>query len=267
MPKEVRRFETIAARLGKIRAAGATLTLLISIIALGTAAADAVGDFYKGRAVDLYIGYSVGGAYDLYARVIGRHLGAHIPGSPTLVPKNLEGAGSLRLANYLYRVAPHDGSAIGTIGRGIPFDPLLIGQGDAFDAQKFNWIGSANNEVSVCVAMRQSGITKFEDLFTKDLTVGGTGTSADTDQFPRVLNSVLGTHFKIVEGYPGGNDVVLAMERGEVGRPMRLVVVEREVDAQILDRRQAHDRSDPAVARQASGTAGRAAGDGFCQDR
>jgi hypothetical protein len=132
------------------------------------------------------------------------------------VPKNMAGAGSLRLANFLYRVAPHDGSTIGTIGRGIPFDPLLIGQGDAFDAQKFSWIGSANNEVSVCVAMKDSGITKFQDLFTKELTVGGTGASADTDQFPRVLNSVLGTHLKIVEGYPGGNDVLLAMERGEV---------------------------------------------------
>ena len=217
MPKHDQPFTPIAARLRRNRAAGlAALTMLIGSIAIGAAFADAVGDFYKGRAVDLYIGYSVGGAYDLYARVIGRHLGAHIPGNPTLVPKNLEGAGSLRLANYLYRVAPKDGSAIGTIGRGIPFDPLMIGQGDAFDAQKFNWIGSANNEVSVCVAMRQSGITKFEDLFTKELTVGGTGTSADTDQFPRVLNGVLGTHFKIVEGYPGGNDVVLAMERAEV---------------------------------------------------
>src|ERR1700757_2803355 len=215
MPKEVYRLASIALRAGKLRITGAVAMLLLGSIALA-AAADAVGDFFKGRAIDLYIGYSVGGAYDLYARVIGRHLGAHIPGNPTLVPKNLEGAGSLRLANYLYRVAPHDGSAIGTIGRGIPFDPLLIGQGDAFDAQKFNWIGSANNEVSVCVAMRQSGIAKFEDLFTKELTVGGTGTSADTDQFPRVLNSVLGTHFKIVEGYPGGNDIILAMERGEV---------------------------------------------------
>jgi tripartite-type tricarboxylate transporter receptor subunit TctC len=217
MLKRDHRLTTIAARGGRVsRARRGALTMLIGIVALGAAFADAVGDFYKGRAIDLYIGYSVGGAYDLYARVIGRHLGAHIPGNPTLVPKNLEGAGSLRLANYLYRVAPKDGSALGTIGRGIAFDPLLIGQGDAFDAQKFNWIGSANNEVSVCVAMRQSGITKFEDLFSKDLTVGGTGTSADTDQFPRVLNSVLGTHFKIIEGYPGGNDVVLAMERGEV---------------------------------------------------
>jgi tripartite-type tricarboxylate transporter receptor subunit TctC len=193
--------------------AGALLGLIVpAAIALGQSPAD----FYKSRSVNLYIGYSPGGAYDLYARVIGRHMAAHIPGNPTLVPQNMEGAGSLRLANYLYRVAPQDGSAFGTFGRGLAFDPLLIGQGDAFDAQKFNWIGSANNEVSVCVAMKDSGITTFEDLFTKELTVGGTGASADTDQFPRVLNGVLGTHFKIVQGYPGGNDVVLAMERGEV---------------------------------------------------
>jgi tripartite-type tricarboxylate transporter receptor subunit TctC len=197
----------------------AALLLALGLAILTPAAnvlAQSPADFYKGRDLDLYIGYSPGGAYDLYARTIGRRMGAHLPGQPTLVPKNLEGAGSLRLANYLYRVAPKDGSAFGTIGRGIAFDPLLIGQGDAFDAQKFGWIGSANNEVSVCVALKSSGITRFEDLFTKELTVGGTGTSADTDQFPRVLNGVLGTHFKIVEGYPGGNDVVLAMERGEV---------------------------------------------------
>jgi tripartite-type tricarboxylate transporter receptor subunit TctC len=198
------------------RIAGAFVAFLLLLGAAGLAIAQSPADFYKDRAIDEYIGYSVGGAYDLYARVIGRHMGAHIPSNPTLVPKNMEGAGSLRLANYFYRVAPQDGSAFGTIGRGIAFDPLLIGQGDAFDAQKFNWLGSANNEVSVCVALKESGITKFEDLFAKELTVGGTGTSADTDQFPRVLNGVLGTHFKIIEGYPGGNDVVLAMERGEV---------------------------------------------------
>ena len=196
--------------------AAVLLAALASIFGLAAIAlAQSPADFYKNRDIDLYIGYSVGGAYDFYARVIGRHMGAHIPGNPTLVPKNFEGAGSLRLANYLYRVAPQDGSAFGTIGRGIAFDPLLIGKGDQFDAVKFNWLGSANNEVSVCVALKDSGITKFEDLFTKELTVGGTGTSADTDQFPRVLNGVLGTHFKIVEGYPGGNDVILAMERGE----------------------------------------------------
>ena len=200
---------------GKFIRAGVA-ALLVVLAPAAVVFAQSAGDFYKGRDISLYIGYSPGGAYDLYARVIGRHMGAQIPGNPTLVPQNMTGAGSLRLANYLYRVAPQDGSAIATFGRGIAFDPLLIGQGDAFDAQKLNWLGSANNEVSVCVAMKDSGIAKFEDLFTKELTVGGTGASADTDQFPRVLNGVLGTHFKIVQGYPGGNDVVLAMERGEV---------------------------------------------------
>ena len=196
-----------------ISAVAAALPLLETI---ALAAAQSPADFYKNRNIDEYIGYSTGGAYDFYARAIARRMGAHIPGNPTLVPRNMDGAGSLRLAIWLYRVAPQDGSAFGTFGRGLAFDPLLIGKGDQFDAQKFNWLGSANNEVSVCVAMKDSGITKFEDLFTKELAVGGTGTSADTDQFPRVLNNVLGTHFKIIEGYPGGNDVVLAMERGEV---------------------------------------------------
>jgi tripartite-type tricarboxylate transporter receptor subunit TctC len=208
---------------GKVfRAIGALLgVVLVAIaapaaIALGQAWAQSAGNFYKGRNINLYIGYAPGGAYDLYARVISHHMNGHIPGNPVLVPRNMEGGGSLRLANYLYSVAPQDGSAIATFGRGIAFDPLLIGQDDTFDAQKFNWIGSANNEVSVCVAMKSSGITKFEDLFAKGLTVGGAGSSADTDQFPRVLNGVLGTHFKIVQGFPAGNDVALAMERGEV---------------------------------------------------
>ncbi|HEY2529499.1 MAG TPA: hypothetical protein VGJ20_16385 [Xanthobacteraceae bacterium] len=191
------------------------LTLLV-LGSTSAVVAQSAANFYRNRNVDVDIGYSAGGAYDFYARVISRHMAAHIPGSPTLVPRNMEGAGSLRLANWLYRVAPQDGSVFGTIGRGIAFDPLLIGKGDQFDATKFNWLGSANDEVSVCVAMKDSGITRFEDLFSKQLTVGGTGTSADTDQFPRVLNGILGTHFKVIEGYPGGNDVVLAMERGEV---------------------------------------------------
>jgi tripartite-type tricarboxylate transporter receptor subunit TctC len=178
--------------------------------------AQAPADFYKSRNLDLYIGYSVGGAYDLYARTIARHLGKHIPGNPTIVPKNMEGAGSLRLANWIYNVAAKDGSALGTIGRGTAFDPLLGSKGAQFQADKFTWIGSANNEVSVCVAWKTSGIARLEDTLTKELVVGGTGQAADTDQFPRILNGVLGTKFKVVTGYPGGNDVTLAMERGEV---------------------------------------------------
>jgi tripartite-type tricarboxylate transporter receptor subunit TctC len=190
--------------------------VLLACAAVSPASAQAPADFYKGRNVELYIGYSVGGAYDLYARTIARHLGKHIPGNPTIVPKNLEGAGSLRLANWLYNVGAKDGTVFGTIGRGTAFDPLLGSKGAQFLADKFTWIGSANNEVSVCVAWKGSGISKLEDTFTKELIVGGTGQAADTDQFPRILNGVLGTKFKIVTGYPGGNDVTLAMERGEV---------------------------------------------------
>jgi tripartite-type tricarboxylate transporter receptor subunit TctC len=191
--------------------------IAIAVFALlGPADAQSPAEFYKGKNVELYIGYSVGGAYDLYARVLARHLGKHMPGNPAILPKNLEGAGSLRLANWLYNLATKDGSVLGTIGRGTAFDPLLGSRGAQFQADKFTWIGSANDEVSVCVAWNTSGITRFEDLFQKELIVGGTGKAADTDQFPLILNGVLGTKLKIVTGYPGGNDVTLAMERGEV---------------------------------------------------
>ncbi len=178
--------------------------------------AQSPAEFYKSKNVDLLIGYSVGGAYDLYARVLARHLGKHIPGNPTVVPKNMDGAGSLRLANLLYNVAPKDGSTIGIIGRGTGFDPLLGNKSAQFEGPKYSWIGSANNEVSICVAWHTAGVKKFEDLLTKELVVGGTSASADTDQFPRITNGVLGTKMKIVTGYPGGNEVGLAMERGEV---------------------------------------------------
>ncbi len=172
--------------------------------------------FFSGKSIDLDIGYSVGGGYDLYGRLLARHLGKHIPGNPVIVPKNMEGAGSLRLANYLYSAAPRDGTVIGTVARGIAFDPLLNEGGAQYDATKFSWLGSANNEVAVCVALKSSGITSFNDVFEKPLTIGANGVADDTYQFPAVVNAVLGTKFKIVTGYPGGNDVSLALERGEV---------------------------------------------------
>src|SRR5262249_49080261 len=196
-----------------LRLAGAVSALCVTA---SFASAQSPADFYKGKNVEVDVGYSVGGGYDLYARMLARHMGKHIPGNPTIVPKNMEGAGSLRLANWIYNVAPKDGSVFATIGRGTGFDPLLGHKGAQFDATKYSWLGSANNEVSVCVAWQSAGIDKFEDLYTKELTVGGTSASADTDQFPRAINGMLGTKMKIVTGYPGGNDVGLAMERGEV---------------------------------------------------
>ena len=190
---------------------------VIALAALAVPAkAQSAAEFYQGKSLDLQIGYSVGGGYDLYARLLARHLGKHIPGNPTVVPKNMEGAGSLRLANWLYSAAPRDGTVIGATSRGAAFDPLLNQSGAQFDASKFSWIGSANNEVSVCVALQTSGIAKFDDLLTKPLTIGSTGVGDDTYQFPALVNAVLGSKFKIVTGYPGGNDITLALERGEV---------------------------------------------------
>ena len=200
-------------RLAPIACALTGTALVLSALAHAQSPAD---NFYKGKNIDLYIGYSAGGGYDVYARLLARYMGNHIPGKANIVPKNMPGAGSLVLANWLYNVGVKTGLVFGTIGRGTGFDPLLGSDRAKFDATKFNWIGSMNDEVSVCVAWHTTGITRLEQVMEKELVVGGTGPAADTDQFPKILNAVLGTKFKVVSGYPGGNDVGLAMERGEV---------------------------------------------------
>src|SRR5437588_3381876 len=189
---------------------------LLLLCPIAQAQAQNPAAFYKGKTIDLYIGYSAGGGYDVYASLLARHMGRFIPGNPTIVAKNMPGAGSLVLANWLYNVAPKEGTAFGMIGRGTGFDPLLGSTKAQFDATKFNWLGSMNDEVSVCVAWHTTGINTLEQVKQRELTVGGSGPAADTDQFPKVLNATIGTKFKIVTGYPGGNDIDLAMERGEV---------------------------------------------------
>jgi tripartite-type tricarboxylate transporter receptor subunit TctC len=197
-------------------ARGAIAAALL-LLPLTPAVAQSPAEFFKGKTVDLYIAYSVGGGYDLYARMVARHLGKHIPGNPLVVPKNMEGAGGLRLANWMYQAAPRDGTALGATSRSVAFEPMLGNKAAQYDATKFTWIGSANDEVSVCVSWHTSGVSRFEDLLTKELTVGSTGLGDDTYQFPRFVNNVLGTKFKMITGYPGGNDVSLALERQEVG--------------------------------------------------
>ncbi len=188
----------------------------IAALATTPALAQSPAEFYKGKTITVYVGYSPGGGYDTYARTIARHIGKHIPGEPTVVVKNRPGAGSMLLTNELYNVLPKDGTVIGIVGRGMPMEPLFGNDKAQFDPTKFNWLGSANNEVSVCVAWHTSPVKKWEDLLTTEMIVGGTGEGADTDSFPKVMNNVLGTKLKLITGYPGGNDVLLAMERGEV---------------------------------------------------
>ncbi len=195
----------------------ALLALVASVIATSSLGAEtSVASFYRNKTIDVYIGFSVGGVYDINARLLSRFIGRYIPGNPTLVPRQMTGAASLTLANWLYQAAPKDGSAMGTFARGIAFNPLIGQPAGAIEATKFNWLGSTNDEVSICAARRESGVTRFEQMFERELIVGSTGGSGDDDQLPRLVNGVLGTRFRIVRGFPGGNEIKLAMLRGEV---------------------------------------------------
>jgi tripartite-type tricarboxylate transporter receptor subunit TctC len=197
-----------------IRAMGVVAAVMLAAV---SARAQDAGDFYRGKVVSLYIGFSPGGGYDVYGRLVARHLGRHIPGNPTVVPMNMEGAGSLRLANWLYNVADRDGSVIGTISRGVPFEPILGNSAFAqFDPREFTWIGSANNEISVCAAWERTGMVSVEQLYERELFVGATGPGADDFVFPLLFREILGTQFRLVTGYAGGNDIDFAMERGEL---------------------------------------------------
>lgn len=189
----------------------------VALLAATLAHAQSVEEFYRGNVISLYIGFSVGGGYDAYGRLVARHLGKHIPGHPTIIAVNMEGAGSVRLANWLYNAAPKDGTAIGTVNRGVPFEPLTGNREAArFDATQYTWIGSANDEASVCVAWERTGITEFDQLYEKELIVGGTGPGADDHVFPKLVRGVLGAKLRLITGYAGGNEVDFAMERGEL---------------------------------------------------
>jgi tripartite-type tricarboxylate transporter receptor subunit TctC len=173
--------------------------------------------FFAGKTLRVVVGFSPGGGYDLYARELGRYLGRHVPGNPAVVVQNMEGAGSLKAANYLYNAAPRDGTVIATFARGIVFEPLIgHPEGAQFEAVKFNWIGSISNEVGVCAFMSSRGIASWQDMLTKRTVIGASGAGADSDAFAIVLRNLFQLPMKIVTGYPGGADMNLAIERGEV---------------------------------------------------
>lgn len=193
------------------------MLLASAFSALSTTASMAqtpAGDF-AGKTISLYIGNSVGGGYDLYARAVARHMSKHLPGAPIIIPKNMEGGGSMRAANFMGELAPRDGTAIATIGRGTIFAPLMGQPGATFDATALSWIGSANDEVSACAAWHTSGVASFDDLKKKELIIATTVATDDATQLPKLLNGLFGTRFKVVLGYPGGAQMNKAMESGE----------------------------------------------------
>ena len=192
------------------------LGLALWLAAAGPAAADPVADFYKGRNVNVIVGYSVGGGYDLYARTLARHMGRHIPGNPTLIVQNMAGAGSLKSANYIYGVAPKDGSVFGTFARGLAMEPLIGTSATQFEAPKFTWLGSGTDELSVCVTWHKSDVKSWSDMLAKPFTVAGEGSGSDPDIFASVLKNAFGARLKLISGYPGAAEMTLAIERGEV---------------------------------------------------
>ena len=190
--------------------------LLTAIVGGQQARADAVADFYRGRTVEVLVGYSVGGGYDTYARVLARHIGKHIPGSPSIVVKNMPGAGSLKAAQFLYDVAPKDGTVFGTFGRGLAMEPLIGASKPGFDATKFSWLGSGTDESSVFTIWHTSPVKTWHDMLSKPFTVGGEGSGSDPDIYAALLRNLFGVKLKLITGYPGTTEVSLAMERGEV---------------------------------------------------
>jgi tripartite-type tricarboxylate transporter receptor subunit TctC len=189
-------------------------SLLAAVAMLSTVRAAPQSDFYKGRTIYVIVGFTPGGGYDLYARLLAQHLGKHIPGNPTVITQNMPGAGSLKAVNYLYSVAPKDGTVIGTFGREQIVAPLF-GQAN-FDAAKLSWIGSVTKEVSVCVSWDKSPVKSWNDVMTKQFKAGGSAAGADPDNFAKLYKNVFGAKIRLATGFPGTSDITLAMQRGEV---------------------------------------------------
>lgn len=190
------------------------LMLLMQMTSVSLARADSVERFYKGKTIDLVIGYSVGGGYDTYARLLATYMGKHVPGNPTIVPQNMPGAGSLNAATYLSGVAQRDGTVIGTFARGMPIYPMLFKA--SYDGSKFGYIGSITKDTSVCLTWHTSKVKTWKDLLSIPSAFGGEGKGADPDLFATLLKLQFDAKVKLVTGYPGTADISLAMERGEV---------------------------------------------------
>ena len=199
----------------RVRSTSIAFGIVAALLAQSAVAAG-VEDFYKGKTISLVIGYSVGGGYDLYGRLLARHMGKYIPGQPTIVPQNMTGAGSMRAASFLYAAAPKDGTVFGTFGRTIATAPLLAPTSAPLDATKLTWLGSVTNEVSLCATWHASAVKTWQDALDKPINMGGEGTGADPDVYALLYKNVFGAKVKLVTCYHGTNDTVLAMERGEV---------------------------------------------------
>ncbi len=197
--------------------AAAAMAAMVTVLACAEPArAQSVAEFYAGKTVNIYVGYSPGGSYDYYARLFARHIGKHIPGNPTVVIQSMPGGGSLRAANYLYSVAPKDGTALGVLTQTLMLEAPLGTPGVKYDATEFNYIGRMTGVLEVMLSWHEAQAKTIEDVRKYETVAGGTGPTSPTEGYPRLLNAFAGTKFRIVSGYGGTTEIMLAMERREV---------------------------------------------------
>jgi tripartite-type tricarboxylate transporter receptor subunit TctC len=196
-----------------MKAVAAAMLAAFSLLPCGAACA---ADFYQGKQVTIVVGFSSAGTYDATARLFARHLGKYLPGKPTVIVRNMPGAGSLIATNALYGSLPKDGTTLGVIGGGVVLEPLLGNPQATYDPRRLNWIGGRTRDNFLCLVWHTVPVNTLQDVIKRETIVGATGPGSRTLTYPKALNELLGTKFKIVSGYPGGNEITLALERGEV---------------------------------------------------
>ena len=194
----------------------AALSGLALCAATGALAQGSAADFYKGKTVTIVTSTGAGGGYDLAARLIAKYLPRRLPGVASVVVQNMPGGGNLRASNYLYEIAPRDGTTIGVLENAMPLKQVLDNANVRFDSTKFNWLGSTGGHNEVVMALGSAGIESVDDLRKREVALGGTGPGSSIVMYPAAMNNVLGTKFKIVTGYTSSTEIYLAMDRGEV---------------------------------------------------
>ena len=192
------------------------LAVIAGVLSPAGATAQSVADFYRGKTVTMIVGYPTGNSNDLYFRAVARHIGRHIPGNPNVIPRNMPGGGSLIAANHLFNVAPKDGTTLGLVAPTIPLEERLGAPNVRFKAAEFNWIGRMSSGVHVAFVSSKVPVKSIQDAFPREIVFGASGRSSSTAIHPAVLANVIGVKFKIVMGYTGSVDSMLAVERGEV---------------------------------------------------
>src|SRR5437762_10313931 len=195
-----------------LRAAVATLVVVVA----EAARAQSAEQFFVRKTINISIGYTAGGSYDLYGRLVARHLGKHIPGQPTVIAQNMPGAGSLKAANYVYEVAPRDGTTLGVVVESIALEQALANPAVQYDAAKFSYIGRVATSNNIFMQWHTSKVQSIEDSKRRESSLAGTGPGSIAETVPKLLNGLAGTKFRLISGYRASNEAMLAMERGEV---------------------------------------------------